>query len=295
MFLLFVNDITEGITSPIRLFADDCLIYREIDSPAAQHQLQQDLDRLQAWADKWLMEFNVKKCFAMQISLARKKLLFRYTMQGQQLETTPTNTYLGVTLHQKMSWAPHIEQMTAKANRVLGFIRRNLKGTPPSIKSKAYTTVVRPTLEYASVIWDPAQAYLVDNIERVQNRAARFTLNKPHYDPMYREASVTEMKKELGWPTLQQRRKQSKVTFMYKIEHDLVAIPSNLHPTPADERVRLRCPHRLHQPTSRVGVHSNSFLVSTIKLVNEVPHNIYGAPSLDAMKSGLASFTFNLE
>ena len=110
-----------------------------------------------------------------------------------------------------------------------------MKGTPPSIKAKAYTTMVHPTLEYASIIWDPAQAYLVDNIERVQNQAARFTLNKLHYDPMYREASVTEMKKELGWPTLQQRRKHSKVTFMYKIEHNLEAIPTDLHPTPADE------------------------------------------------------------
>ena len=61
LFLLYINDIVTNIHSQMRLFADDCLIYRPIHSPEDQNILQSDLDKLSAWADVWQMKFNVQK------------------------------------------------------------------------------------------------------------------------------------------------------------------------------------------------------------------------------------------
>ena len=146
LFLLYINDINTNIQSSIRLFADDCLIYRQIESHADQDILQQDLEHLQTWADKWLMSFNVKTCFVMQFGLSRRKQKWDYVMKQQALAHTPDSTYLGVTLNHKLHWKPHIESMCSKSNKILGFIRRNLRGTPQSIKEKAYKTIVRPVL-----------------------------------------------------------------------------------------------------------------------------------------------------
>ena len=63
LFLCHINDLSLGVDSKITLFADDCLIYREINSIEDKVQLQKDLDSLQDWAEKWGMRFNAQKCY----------------------------------------------------------------------------------------------------------------------------------------------------------------------------------------------------------------------------------------
>jgi len=63
LFLIFINDLDEDITSNILKFADDTKIFKEVRNSTYYSQLQADLDRLVLWAKKWQMEFNVdKKC-----------------------------------------------------------------------------------------------------------------------------------------------------------------------------------------------------------------------------------------
>ena len=71
LFLIYINDITAGIKSQIRLLADDCLIYRSIHSLIDHEILQHDLDTLSSWATCWKMLFNVSKCSVLQITLAK--------------------------------------------------------------------------------------------------------------------------------------------------------------------------------------------------------------------------------
>ena len=66
LFLIYINDIIENITSKLRLFADDCLLYRVITSEQDTVALQKDLDILAQWASKWQMKFNISKCTFMR-------------------------------------------------------------------------------------------------------------------------------------------------------------------------------------------------------------------------------------
>ena len=59
LFLLYINDINENIQSSIRLFADDSIIYRKINSNIDHQILQTDLIQLEKWSDKWQMQFNI--------------------------------------------------------------------------------------------------------------------------------------------------------------------------------------------------------------------------------------------
>lgn len=68
LFLIYINDLPDCVTSRVRLFADDCLIYREIHNPEDQLALQKDLDILEQWANKWGMQFNPSKCNILSIS-----------------------------------------------------------------------------------------------------------------------------------------------------------------------------------------------------------------------------------
>ena len=84
-----------------------------------------------------------------------------------------TNIYLGVTIEQKLSWNEHIGNVVKKANSSAAFLRRNLQVPQAHIKANAYKTLVRPQVEYASIVWDPFTQATIVKIEMVQRRAAR--------------------------------------------------------------------------------------------------------------------------
>ena len=88
LFLIFINNIGAGLHpgTQIRLFADDCLIYRTIKSKRDAEILQDDLNHLVKWSRTWQMAFNVDKCSVLTVTNARrKKLLHEYNMNGQTL------------------------------------------------------------------------------------------------------------------------------------------------------------------------------------------------------------------
>ena len=104
---------------------------------------------------------------------------------------------------------------------MLGFIRRNIKTNNRTIKTNAYFTLVRPHLEYCSTVWNPHHREQVNKIEMVQRRAARYTMHDYRYN-----SSVTSMLQELGWKTLEDRRKAIDLVMMYKIVNNAVDIPT---------------------------------------------------------------------
>ena len=87
----------------MKLFADDCLIYKVIHSTVDHQTFQQDLTTLSKWADEWQMEFNIK--FR---TIMHSKSLFTHVMNDIPLAVTEQHLYLGIKLHHKLSWKPHI-------------------------------------------------------------------------------------------------------------------------------------------------------------------------------------------
>ena len=81
--------------------------------------------------------------------------------------------YLGIQLDNSLSWNTHITNIVNKATRMLNLIRENIY----TIKSTAYTTLVRPILEYVTEVWDPHYKFFIHKMEFVQIRAARWVLS----------------------------------------------------------------------------------------------------------------------
>ena len=98
MFLLYINDITTDINSPLRLFADDCLLYRVINSAEDANMLQEDLNRLSEWANTWQLRFNVSKCTVIRCTRSLTPFNHVYTLNNHILNLSDQHTYLGVGL-----------------------------------------------------------------------------------------------------------------------------------------------------------------------------------------------------
>ena len=106
----------------------------------------------------------------------------------------------------------HVSNICTKANRTLGFLRRNLYSCPQEVKEAAYKGLVRPVLEYRGSVWDPSVVGLQNELEKVQNRAARFVTGNYNFET----GSMTGILEHLKWESLKKRRRDSRLILLYK-------------------------------------------------------------------------------
>ncbi|CAC5410790.1 unnamed protein product [Mytilus coruscus] len=154
LFLVHINDIAENVTSELRLFADDCVCYREIKNEDDCAELQKDIDTLGNWATNWGMRFQPIKCNMMTLSRKKKITSFKYTLKNTELQFLTSIKYLGVNITNDLHWGKHTEEICNKSYRTLGLLKRNLSACPLEVKLQAYKGLIRPVLEYASTAWD---------------------------------------------------------------------------------------------------------------------------------------------
>ena len=287
LFLVYINDLPDCVTSEIRLFADDALLYRPIHTGEDATHLTKDLERLQDWERTWQMSFNPDKCEVLRITNKRTNIISQqYSIHGAVLRTVNQAKYLGVTIKNNLDWKPHVNNICKKANSTRGFLQRNLRKCSPKIKELAYNTYVRPILEYASPVWDPHTKDLISQIDMVQRRAARFV--KSDYDPRH---SVTQMMRDLQWQSLHERRAHSKAIMLYRITHGFIAIPSgppNLVPSTSHTRGH---PMQFQRHHHRISASLYSFFPSTICLWNNLPASVVAAQSMEQFRSRLNPLT----
>ncbi len=188
------------------------LVYRAIHSEEDQIILQQDLWNLEHWAADWDMVFNPSKCSIMSVHKGRNHLTHFYVLCGVILKSTEQERYLGVILSHNLSWEPHIRKLETRANQKLGFIKRNLGGCPDNLKWLAYISMVRSGLGYASTVGDPHLIKDINQLEKVQWRAARCISS--NYNP---RAGVTDILRTLKLDPLEERRHMRRLIFLYKI------------------------------------------------------------------------------
>jgi len=155
LFLLYINDIVTNISSEIRLFADDCIVYRTITYQSDCMALQADIDILLNQSNVWQMKFNPSKCHILSIGRQRNKAVLSYFLGLNLLTNVDSYPYLGVTVSSDLRWEKHINTIAAKATRTLNFVRRNVYCCDPDAKALAYLSLIRPLVEYGAAAWDP--------------------------------------------------------------------------------------------------------------------------------------------
>ena len=105
LFLVFINDLPEAITSPLKIFADDTKIYRVLSTVDDNQELQDDIDSLSVWSEQWQMPFNTKKCKVMHFG--HGNAMHQYAMNGENLEATDHEKDLGVVVDDKLRFHLH--------------------------------------------------------------------------------------------------------------------------------------------------------------------------------------------
>lgn len=285
LFLIYINDLPSCVSSYVHLFADDCVIFREITGPNDVALLQSDLTAVLNWCNTWLMELNSKKCKFMRVSRKITSLPV-YNLDNTQLDSVTSYKYLGVHISNNLTWHTHINYVVCNANRMLGYLRRNFTKSPSSVKLMLYKTLVRTKLEYAASVWDPYHNNLVHSLEMVQNNSVRFITS--NYN---RNASITLMKSNLKLPSLASRRTMLRLTLFHKLYHhsylrDLLIL------SPHYVSHRLNHAHKVGIPSSKTESFRQSYLPRTSNDWNCLPASLVTISDHDTFVTVLAN-SFN--
>ena len=187
---------------------------------------------LEEWADRWYMKFNPKKCYVISAKRSGTRFQFRFDLCKHILKEVATNPYLGVLLSNDGAFTTHIDSTCAKASRTLGFLSRNLKACPENLKTLAFNSMCRSTLEYAAPIWDPYQTTDMKKFDKIQRRGARFVTR--NYSRSTRGEQIV---KDLTWEDLSTRRYHSCLILFYQIINKWLSHSSktnSLIPVPED-------------------------------------------------------------
>ena len=160
-----------GLCSRLFKFADDCKLAKSVSNTTDNISLQHDLDRLDGWADKWGMCFNVQKCGVLNVG--SKNTHFSYSLGDQWLDEKDKEKDLGIIVDSNFNFNDQCLEARNRANKILGFINRNVSYKSMNVVRQLYNSYVRPHLEYCVQAWKPHYRYNINMLESVQRRATK--------------------------------------------------------------------------------------------------------------------------
>uniref|UniRef100_A0A2S2NAB7 Putative RNA-directed DNA polymerase n=1 Tax=Schizaphis graminum TaxID=13262 RepID=A0A2S2NAB7_SCHGA len=273
LFSLFVNSACTSLKhSQLLCFADDMKFFLKIYSVDDCLKLQDDLNRFSAWAETLGHTLNVNKCRSMIFTRSRSPITYSYVLNGSCLISVDSSICdLGFTFTSSLSPRAHIDKITCKALKVLGFIKRiscEFKLTS-SLKS-IYCALVRPIVEYGSIVWDPQTADACFQLERVQRKFLcymkhKLNVNCPPHD-------YTPLLHLINLSSLADRRRSHALAFLNKILSGSVDSPSLL--ALINFKVPVKCTRNTHTffiPHCPTNYLQNEPINRMMKLANEDP------------------------
>lgn len=234
LFAIFIMDISNCFKfCDYLLFADDLKIFANVSSLDNTSLIQNDLNKVSDWCLSNGLKLNTAKCFKMTFSRTKSKVIFDYYINDDKLVEINSCRDLGVVFQPNLLFSSNIEYLCSKALRSLGFLIRNTKEFNDERCLKTlYTSLVRPILEFSSVLWNPTQIGLVESLERVQRKFLRFIgyKRKLHgYLNPSASTSISSIQASIKLESLATRRKSIDIRFMSKLINGAISCPDLLH------------------------------------------------------------------
>ena len=120
------------------------------------------------------MQFHQEKCISLLVTRSQTPFHTSYILKGHTLESVTTAKYMGITISKDMNWDIHINNITSKANKIIGLLGRNLPIQNTETKTLAYKSMVRSNMEYCASVWSPHTENLKCKLEQVQRRSVNY-------------------------------------------------------------------------------------------------------------------------
>ena len=289
LFLVYINDLTDNISSEMRLFADDSSLFTVVKGVDQTHEkLVRDLEKITTWANQWKMVFNpdiTKQAIEVIFSCKDKKPDHpELTFNGISIARKPFTKHLGVYLDSRLNFSKHIKEKVAIATKGLSLLKFLTKFVDRNVLNMSYKCYIRPHLDYGDVLYHNQRADLMDLLERIQYKAALIVSG------CWQGTSRKKLYEELGWESLSDRRWLRRLTIFFKITNGLAPSYLSTH-IPKRNEISMALRTRSDSvPFARTMRYENSFFPYTIAAWKNLDDEAKSKPSIVSFKKYINDF-----
>ena len=281
LFNIFINDITDNFDHNVqlKLFADDLKLYTDLILPNSEFNFQTHLDIISNWSTTWQINISHSKCNILEIS--KQPTHTTFYVSNTPIAHSNIVKDLGINMQSNLQFDQHISEISKRANQRAFLILRSFISRNPANLSKAFTSYVRPLVEFSSPIWSPSKLYLINVLENVQRRFSKRI-------PGLKNLSYAERLKKLKLTSLEHRRLIADLVFCYKINHGFSSIkPQNLF-IPSNNPSLRGHKYRLIPLLCKNNTHKFFFPNRVVKPWNSLPSIIAEALNVKSFKKLLS-------
>ena len=222
LFLIYINDLPDEITSG-KTFSDDTSLFSKIENKSySNFQLKKDLETISKWVFQWKMLFNpdpIKQAIEVCFSHKRDKIVYTPLKFNNNVQSANSQKHLGFVLDSKLDFNEHGNNKINKCNKSIGIMKKLSLTLSRNSLLTIYKTFVRLILDYADIIYDkPLTESFKDKLKMVQYNAALVitgAIKVTSRDHIYRELGLESLAKS-RWPR--------KIFFFHKMINDLIPV-----------------------------------------------------------------------
>lgn len=282
LFLIFVSDLPSCVKESLIMFADDTKLWTKIGSVRDSTKLQDDLDSVVEWTQRWKLQLNYDKCKVLHL---RQKHQTTYTMgdgvNKVNLQSVAEEKDLGVIITEDLKWSRQSCESAKKANRILGLIRRQFTHLDEQSFLVLYKSFVRPRLEYCIQAWSPNLKKDIEVLEAVQRRATKLVKN-------LRRKPYNARLESLKLTSLERRRTRGDLIEVHKILTGREGINPSTFFDRANTGYNLRGHSlKLYVDRYRTNARKFSFSNRVVPIWNNLSEETISAPSTNSFKNRL--------
>ena len=298
LFDIFINDICkEVLEALVLLFADDTKVAQVVENDDDKKRMQETIDRLMEWAERWGMTFHADKCKIMHVGRNNPK--YNYVMNGQQIGETTEEKDLGVWMEATGKPGKQCAAAAKAANFALGQIQRSFHYRNAKTLVPLYKTFVRPKLEFAVQSWCPWLEGDKNLLEKVQRRMVRLLSD-------VRGDSYEEKLEKIGLTTLAERRERGDAIETFKTLNGFNRVDKekwfqleedDARPTRRNTKVtdgkEERRKNVLKEEPARLEIRRNCFCARASRIWNAIPDIVREQKSVNAFKNAFDKWKWN--
>lgn len=171
LFKIYVNDLPAQLSSDCLLFADDLKLWASVTTSEEYGELQDDLERLSRWSERWLLPINQEKCAVLHLGPGSP--FGPYYLDGNPVKVVDVEKDLGILVSGSLKSKPDSLRKAAAASRMMWAIRRSFATLKPQTFQLLFGSHVRPILEYGLPASYPLTKGEKSELEKVQRRATK--------------------------------------------------------------------------------------------------------------------------
>ena len=289
LFLVYINDLPDGLKSNAKLFADDTSLFSIVkDKNESANILNGDLQLISRWADKWKMLFNPDpKKPAQEVLFSRKTRIENHptiSLNNIPVERTTFQKHLDLILDEKLNFKQHVDSAILKVNKGISIIRELRHTLPRNSLITTYKVFLRPLIDYGDIIYDqPNNGSFCEKLEPIQYKAALAITGA------IEGTSRDRIYAELGLESLKDRRWYKSLSCIFKIMNEQA--PNYLISLIPKCNSIIRTINN-HKPifTCQTDYFKYSFFPSTLRDGFDLDENIRNSGSISIFKNRLLTF-----